>query len=217
MKFSKETLAILKNFAQINGNLLIKPGSTLSTISAAAGIFATANVSEKFTEEFGIYDTNEFLAAMSLFTDPDITFTKKVATLKEGKQAIKFYSADASVLKTPPNGVKFPSVDVKFVLSAEHLNMIIKTGGVLRSNDVTFKGEDGTLTAIVGDKTNDTANSYQLDLGETDKEFTAHFNIDNFKFVPAAYDVEFCAKRIARFTSADISYIVVMDAESTFN
>lgn len=217
MKFSRETLAILKNFAQINGNLLIKPGSTLSTISAANGIFATAKVSETFVEEFGIYDTNEFLGAMSLFGEPDLTFTKKFATFKEGKQSIKFFSADASVLKTPPNGVKFPSVDVKFVLTADQLGMILKTSGVLRSTDVTFKGEDGLLTAVVGDKSNDTANTYELDLGETDKEFTAHFNIDNFKFVPGSYDVEFCAKRISRFTSGDISYIVVMEADSTFN
>ena len=216
MKLSKETIAILKNFAQINGNLLIKPGSKLATISATNSIYATATVNENFTEQFGIYDANEFLGALSLFNDPDITFSNKFATIKEGRNSIRYFSADESVLKTPPNGVKFPAVDVDFELSADQLGMLLKTSGVLRVSDVTFTGDGSTIIASIGDKKNTTGNSYSVEVGETTETFAAHFNIDNFKFIPGSYKVELSSKRISRFSNGDLTYVVSMEADSTF-
>ena len=216
MKLSRETIAILKNFAQINGNLLIKPGSKLATISATNSIYATATVNENFTEQFGIYDANEFLGALSLFTDPDITFSNKFATIKEGQSSIRYFSADESVLKTPPNGVKFPAVDVEFDLSADQLGMLLKTSGVLRVSDVTFAGDGSTIIASIGDKKNATGNSYSVEVGETTETFTAHFNVDNFKFIPGSYKVELSSKKISRFTCGDLTYVVSMEADSTF-
>ena len=61
MKLSKETLSVLKNFATINGNILIKTGNRLSTISAQKNVMASTTVSENFDSDFGIYDLNEFL------------------------------------------------------------------------------------------------------------------------------------------------------------
>ena len=44
MKLSKETLSVLKNFATINGNILIKTGNRLSTISAQKNVMASTTV-----------------------------------------------------------------------------------------------------------------------------------------------------------------------------
>jgi hypothetical protein len=38
MNLSTDTLAILKNFSEINNNILFKPGSKLNTISAMKNI-----------------------------------------------------------------------------------------------------------------------------------------------------------------------------------
>ena len=61
MKLNQNTLETLKNFAGINTNILIKQGDELSTISTMRNIFAKAKISDEFTNEFGIYDLNEFL------------------------------------------------------------------------------------------------------------------------------------------------------------
>ena len=56
MKLNENTSAILKNFSEINTNILIKPGSELNTISTMRNIFAKATITESFDSEFGIYD-----------------------------------------------------------------------------------------------------------------------------------------------------------------
>jgi hypothetical protein len=76
MKISQETIAVLKNFSTINSNLLVKPGSTISTISPTKNILAEASVSETFDVEFGIWDLSKFLATISLFKDPEFEFSE---------------------------------------------------------------------------------------------------------------------------------------------
>ena len=61
MQISKSTIDILKNFSGINGSILVKPGNRLDTISITKNILASAEISETFDVEFGIYDVSEFL------------------------------------------------------------------------------------------------------------------------------------------------------------
>ena len=102
MKLSKETLSVLKNFATINGNILIKTGNRLSTISAQKNVMASTTVSENFDSDFGIYDLNEFLGVYSLFADdPELAFDEKFVTVANGKSKVKYFAADPSVLASP--------------------------------------------------------------------------------------------------------------------
>ena len=80
MKLSEHTTSVLKNFASINQNLVIKEGKTISTMSAMKNIVAKAEVDEDFPREIAIYDLNEFLAALSLFTNPVLDFSEKSRT-----------------------------------------------------------------------------------------------------------------------------------------
>ena len=114
MKLSRETLSILKNFATINDNLTIKPGNKLVTISAGKNIVADISVTETFETEFGIYDLSEFLGVLSLFENPELVFSPKFVTIKEGKNAIKYFAADTSILTIVPNIKPFPTPDIEF-------------------------------------------------------------------------------------------------------
>ena len=67
MNITSDTLSVLKNFSEINQNILFKPGNKISTISAMKNILAEAEVTENFESEFGIYDLPEFLRAVELF------------------------------------------------------------------------------------------------------------------------------------------------------
>ena len=77
MKLSNETRDVLKNFASINSNLLVKPGKQIATMSAMRNIVALATIEETFETEFAIYDLNEFLAALSLFKKPVLDFKSR--------------------------------------------------------------------------------------------------------------------------------------------
>ena len=72
MKLSNETVSVLKNFSTINQNLVNKSGNKIATMSAMKNIVAKAEVLEEFPQEFAIYDLNEFLSAISLFSKPEL-------------------------------------------------------------------------------------------------------------------------------------------------
>ena len=51
MNLTSDTVAILKNFSDINQNSLVKPGNKLQTISTLKNILAEADITEKFDQE----------------------------------------------------------------------------------------------------------------------------------------------------------------------
>ena len=217
MKLSKETVALFKNFAGINSNLLLKSGNKLATISAQKNVMADATVSEAFPD-FGIYDLNEFLGAMSLFDDPELDFADKFVSIKQGNMNIKFFAADPTVLTAPQKAITFPEAEINFNMSANMLNMINKTSSVLRAADVSIVGDGSTITAVVGDKKNATGNSYSEPVGTTDKKFKVNLKVENLKMLPGDYDVSISSKKISRFKSpsSDLVYYVAVEADSTF-
>jgi ribosomal protein L28 len=217
MKLSKETVALFKNFAGINSNLLLKSGSKLATISGQKNVMADVTVTETFPD-FGIYDLNEFLGAMSLFDDPDLDFQDKYVSIRQGSSNIKFYAADASVLTAPQKAITFPDAEINFNMSAAMLNMISKTASVLRASDVSIVGDGSTITVVVGDKKNATGNSFSESVGTTDKTFKVNLKVENLKMLPGDYAVSISSKKISRFKSVagDLVYYVAVEADSTF-
>lgn len=218
MKLSKETVALFKNFAGINSNLLLKSGSKLATISAQKNVMADATVGESFPD-FAIYDLNEFLGAMSLFDDPDLDFQDKYVSISQGNSKIKFFAADASVLTAPQKAITFPQAEITFNITAEKLSMIQKTASVLRAADVSIVGDGSTATVVVGDKKNATGNSFSEPVGTTDKTFKVNLKVENLKMLPGDYEVSISSKKISRFksTTTDLVYYVAVEADSTFD
>ena len=67
MNLTSDTVNVLKNFSDINQNILIKPGNKVQTISTMKNILAEAEITEKFESEFAIYDLPEFLRSVEMF------------------------------------------------------------------------------------------------------------------------------------------------------
>ena len=217
MKLSKETVTLFKNFAAINSNMLLKSGNKLATISAQKNVMADATVSEQFPD-FGIYDLNEFLGAMSLFEDPELEFRDKYVSIKQGSMNIKFFAADPTVLTAPQKAITFPEAEINFNITSQMLQMIQKTASVLRSPDVSIVGDGSTITAVVGDKKNATGNSFSEPVGTTDKKFKVNLKVENLKMLPGDYAVSVSSKKISRFKGAgDLVYYVAVEADSTFD
>jgi hypothetical protein len=66
MKLSKDTLSILKNFANINDGIVFRQGNVLRTCDAQKQILAETTISEVIPNDFGIFDLNRFLSALDL-------------------------------------------------------------------------------------------------------------------------------------------------------
>jgi hypothetical protein len=218
MKLSKETVGIFKNFAGINSNLLLKQGNKVATISSQKNVMSDTVVTESFPSDFGIYDLNEFLGAMSLFDDPELDFSEKFVTIKENGSSIKYFAADPSVLTAPQKAITFPDADIEFTLTSTMLNMIQKTASVLRATDLQIVGDSGKMSIQVGDKKNSTGNTYNAQVGSTEKEFKVNLKVENLKMLPGDYLVSISSKKISRFkaTSSDLVYYVAVEADSVF-
>lgn len=219
MKLSKETLAIIKNYASINSNLLIKPGNKLSTIAVGSTILSTSTVTDNFDKEFPIYDVNEFLSALSLFEDPDLDFSDKYVTISQGKGSIKYFAAAMEAMVVPKKEIVFPEAEINFTLDAQTYSMILKTAPLLKTSNVSFVGNGSTTSLVVVDKKNATGNAYTYEIGTTTLNFKVNLLIDNIKLMPGDYDVSISSKKISRFKSktSDLVYYVAVEADSTFD
>jgi len=223
MKLSNETLAIMKNFAGINSNLLLKAGDRLTTISPAKNVMAVAKIAEKLpingTGAFGIYELNDFLSAYSLLESPDISFADKYLLIERGNQKIRFYSADTEMILSPAKESLPVNEDVSFSISKDNLDMINKTASVLKASDVSVVSEDGRIKVIVGDKKNNSSNNFTIDLGAstTKAEFKVYLKAENLaKLVVTDYTVAVDSKKLSKFTATkgSIVYYVAIEADS---
>ena len=66
MKFSKETIAVLKNFATINSGIVLTPGNFVMTCSIIGTTYADTTIQDEIDNELAIYDLSGFLSVLSL-------------------------------------------------------------------------------------------------------------------------------------------------------
>ena len=220
MKLSEKTLNILKNFSSINQSILVKEGNKLRTISVAKNILAEAEIKEEFPRDFAIYDLNQFLNGLSLHQDPDLDFQQdSYLSIKEGKRRVKYFFADPNVIISPPEKeIQLPSQDICFQLDSVTLEKLLKAAAVYQLPDLCAVGESGVIKLVVRDKKNDTSNEYAIVVGETDKEFTFNFKVENIKIIPGAYDVVVSSKLLSQFTNTkyNLTYYIALEPDSTF-
>ena len=224
MKLSEHTTSVLKNFASINQNLVIKEGKTISTMSAMKNIVAKAEVDEDFPREIAIYDLNEFLAALSLFTNPVLDFSENfVMITEEGKtgNSLKYFYSDPSVVTTPSSEITMPKTEVNFSLDSSDLSKVQRAASVIGSPDLVLEKNGVGSYLTVKDKKNDTANNYSLDVDvEGQGDYNFYFKVENLKLMPLTYDVNVSSKNISHFKSQAgnaVEYWIALEPESSYS
>jgi hypothetical protein len=223
MKINQLTQDILKNFSEINTNILIKPGSELNTISTMKNILAKATINDSFDKEFGIYDLNEFLSVVSSLDKPELTLQEKHMTISaEGSRSkVKYFYSDPSVIVSPTKEVNMPESDVTFSLSESNLAQLRKMAAILSSPDLALIGtKDGDVVLKVCDKKNDTSNKFDIVVGENaTANYTFYFKVENLKMISGDYDVAVSSKSIAHFTNTKlpIEYWIALEPDSVFD
>ena len=220
MKLSDKTLSFLKNFSTINQSLLFKQGNKLRTISVMKNILAEATIPEELPKDFGIYDLTQFLNInTTLFQSPELDFDNEgYVMIREGRQRQRFFFADPSVIVTPPDkNLELPTEDVSFELKTDQLDRLLKAAAISQLPDLSVVGQNGAVKLLVRDKKNDTSNDYSVTVGDTDKEFSFNFKVENIKILPGTYNVAVSSKLLSKFTSTnhDLTYYIALEPDST--
>ena len=221
MKLSDKTINLLKNFSSINQSILIKEGDSIRTISVMKNILAEAKVPEEFPKDFGIYDLNQFLNAISsLHINPELDFSNnEYLLIREGKKRNRFFFADPNVIVSPPEkSITLPSEDVSFELDTQVLGTLMKAAAIYQVPDLSVVGEAGVVKLVVHDKKNDTSNTHEEIVGETDEEFCFNFKVENIKILPGTYEVVVSKKLLSRFESKnhELTYYIALEPDSSF-
>ena len=216
MKLSGETVDVLKNFSNINQNILIKEGTQLRTMSTMKNILAEAPIKETFPREFGIYDLNEFLGVLTLVNDAELEFNSEShLTVNGGNVKIKYFFSDPSILTTPPETFNPPECDVSFGVTGKTLSSVLKASAVMQLPDIVIEGNTGaSITAT--DLKNTTSNNYTEQLNsETTQTFKFHFKADNLKMIPGDYQVKASSTaQVSNWVGSDASYWIALEQTS---
>ncbi len=221
MNLTSDTISVLKNFSDINQNILVKPGNKVQTISTMKNILAEAEISEKFESEFAIYDLPEFLRSVELFDKPDLKFNGggyvNIAE-SNANQSIKYFFADKSVIVAPNKSINMPDKFVTFTLKKDQFTKLLKGVTTLNLPDVAVKGDGKKIKLVCTDKKNKSSNEYSVDVGESDKKFTAYFKTENFKQIVDDYDVAISKAKISHFVNRNksVQYWIALEPDSEF-
>lgn len=206
MKITKTTVDILRNFASINQNILVKQGTTLTTRTVAKNLFASATVDTIFPQDFGIYNLSQFLGVLSLFSDPEIDLSDRSMTISQGKNRVQYMFAAPDVLDYPEKAIAMPPTDASFELTEENLKSLLKAGAVLSSTDLNIEGDGTSITCTVLDPKNVSANTFSVEVGATSRIFSIFIKLENLKLLTGKYVVSLSDKKIAQFANANIEY-----------
>lgn len=223
MELQEQTLSVLKNFSDINPNILIKEGNVIKTISEAKNVLATAIVDNEFTQQFGIYDLKEFIGVLSLVDKPSLKFSDESVTISDqsGRSKIRYFFSPEETLTSPQKDINMPECEVQFKLNMDTLSKLRSAASTLGHTNVSVTPGEGVLTLSVVDNENATSNTYSIDVPYTSKSeqpFTFVINISNLKIIPGDYDVSISSKLISEFkhTSVNVRYWIALEKTSKF-
>ena len=227
MKLSNEIKDVLSNYQSINSNIAIgEEGGFIRTMSTSKTLMSKAHIAFDSPYPFGIYDLGEFLACLNMFDDPTLAFDddKKFVKITDGVTSFKYFFSDIDILTVPTNDINLPCEDLKFTLTDEELNKLRKASATLKTNWLSIrKSSTGGqfIECVILDKQNPTSNQFTMNVANCDintsAEFDFVFDINNFKFKPAAeYVFGIDKKQVALITAGNTDYWVALDKTTTF-
>jgi hypothetical protein len=221
MQLTDNTMAVLKNFASIQPNVVLHEGNVIKTIAEAKNVMAVATLDQTFDKSLGIYNLDEFLNVLGLVDSPDLAFGDDFVTVKgNGRSQVKYFYSDPSILTSPAKDIPMPEAEVKFELDEATLSKVRRAASALGHEKMTITALDGGIKLTVVDNTDNTSNAFDIVVpGTCDSEdFTFVMNIANLKLIAGAYDVEVSSRLISKFTNntTDVVYYIALEKSSTY-
>jgi hypothetical protein len=213
MKLSDNTLAVLKNFANINDGVLLKKGKSQRTIAPDKSVLVEAEFDEEIPNDFGVYALSQFLGNVTTLKAPEMTFTDQAVVLNDGEIKLTYRSAAASTILTPPDKkLTLSKVDAEFVLPNASLQKLLKIATMNNHSVLSVIGSNGKLHLLTDDGSNasHTAEMYLADY--EGKDLSIKFKTEHLRMIPGDYNVQVSFDEFATFESKDgkLKYFVAL-------
>jgi len=224
MKLSSETLSVLKNFGTINQGIYFKQGKTLKTVSSHKNILAQVDIKEDIPADFGVYDLNNFFSVVSLHKDdPTFEFDEKHVVIvgNKGRSKIKYRFCEPTMIVVPPEKqLTMPEPEIKFTLSAEDYDWVMRAASVLSSPQVAIESDGSKINIVTLDLANDSAHTDALEIGNGNgNKYRMIFKTENIsKILSGGYDVFISSKGISNFKhkTQPLQYWITTEQGSKF-
>ena len=217
MKFSENTLAILKNFSEINPSVVFKPGNVIRTMSPQKTVMSAATIEEKVEAIAPVYDLRRFLATLSLFDNPEVEFKETKFAVTSDRSRVNYtYAAESMITSPPDRDITVPNPEVNVKLHWDDIQKVIRAASVLQLSEIAFKGDGQSVSLAAIDSKNPTADTYYVVIGESESHFEMVIKVENLKLMPKNYDVSLSSKGLAHFKSDTIQYWVAIEKNSKF-
>jgi len=218
MKLSSRTLQVLKNFSTINPSLLFKTGNVLTTMSPMKTIMARAVVKESFPQTYAIFDLSRFIGVLSVFNDPEILMKDSYLIISENNRVVNYTYADSEMIITPPDKpIKFPQdAEISFFMPSDVLGSVMKAVNILQLTEFSVTGNMNKIYVGAVETKNPTGDTYNIEVGETDYQFSMIFKAENIKLISSDYQVKITSKGLGYFKGDDVEYWIPTEASSNF-
>lgn len=210
----KSTFEVLKNFSAINAGILIRKGDEVRTVSVEKNILAVAKVPDTFTQEFAIYNLNEFLSTIRLFDKPDVAYNNDHVLLSDKDSRVKYrYSSPSVVVAAPEKDLTIDDPIIEFDLSIEYLERLTKAAAVMQFS--TLEISSGGLRAFnnkagAGNEFRSTPTNIKSQPGAQNYNIA----INLLKVIPANYHVKVTDRFVQLQGTVDgvsLSYAIAVD------
>ena len=159
MKFSQETINILKHFATINPGMSFESGNEILSCAINKTVRGIVTINETIPKDFAISNLSQFLSAVSFFEEPEIEFKDDhiLIASADGLQTMKYNYSDPLLVKQDNRRLK--NIDnlkiiVEFALTKEILAKLNKACAVIQCTDICIFNEGNTLYVSCKDKKN---------------------------------------------------------------
>lgn len=217
MKFSDETISILKNMAQINPSIVLRKGNTIRTVSPSKTIMSKAVVGDEFEEDAGIFDLSKFIALLSFFEEPDISFNGDRFVIGSGKQKSVYTYTPEGMIVTPPNNedINMPEPEAKFDVRWKDIETVIKAASILGLPEVVFISDGDKIEFAAINSENPTSNSYSVTLLEdfNGPKFKLFISTNNMLMMNSDYRVSLSVAGIVHFKAKNIEYWIATSSK----
>lgn len=203
MKLSKETIAILKNFATINGGIQFVEGNEIRVSAFDKTVLGIATVKEEFPIDFAIYDLGQFLSVLSMFSDPELEFHDDYLYIKEGRSRVKYFYVDPRNIVAAPYDLVLGSGESSLFVSADQLTSLIKASSIMKLADFALVKDGDSIQMIVEDSSQDSNHEYTIDIDfDVDMDdFELQLKMKTMNFLPLDYEIELIGEDRITFTN----------------
>lgn len=228
MKLSPETIEVLTNFSNINNSIVIPPGNVIKTINQERNVFAKATVQETFPRDIPIYELRQFLNIFKIHKEAEVDFENEHFILvTQGKTRMKFYYADlfslTRTLNIPTKDYALNDVVFSFELSSDLIERVRKAANYYNLNDLSVVGGDGRVELMVHNKEDVSSKSYNIEIAETENNFTFNFIEKNLMIISGSYQIDIVknpsGSYIAKLSNQnqDLEYVIALEPDSSYS